>query len=94
MIHSYEEWSSKLSKLPKMDFIVYKMTPEEEFLSKLLPYCPFLDMTKRERVILRSRLRNAWKAKVAEALTKALMEAKPRFEKVDLDPSDYEWTII
>lgn len=94
MIQSFEEWSSRLSKLPDIGFTVHKMTPDEEFLSKLLPYCPFLDMTKRERVILRNNLRYAWKARAVKAITEALMQAKPKFTKVDWNPSDYEWTII
>ena len=78
----------------KIDFIVYKATKWELFLSKHLPYwLPFI--SKRKRVRIKWYYKYQFKRRAAEALTKALMNLPPpKWDTYKIEPLEYEWEIV
>ena len=84
--------------LKKTNYIVYKASKLETFLSKFLPYhLPFI--SKRNRIRLRNYFKYAYQRRLMKDMTDALKEihAKDPIDYTQLsrwNEEDYTWEII
>lgn len=99
---NYKEWTEKVrDEQPKLGIKTYRQTDLERFLSKTVPYCKFIPLTKRQRVKLRAKYRYAYKRRFMDDMTSVLREAMEtnvnKYIETDFfwnDVDDFTWEVV